>query len=97
VIGHMRDAWSASRRRAEWLPAHAMCAAPGCGTQGQHQALGLQRLDGPIVQAMPKQGDQGLCARLDALMLATESEVSATVGGQWAEKCLRQFVQRSIE
>jgi hypothetical protein len=28
---------------------------------------------------MPKQGDQGLRARVDALMLATESEVSAVI------------------
>jgi hypothetical protein len=43
---------------------------------------------------MPKQGDQGLCARIDALMLATESEVSAVIqkrpGREFTQDGLRQ-------
>jgi hypothetical protein len=56
------------------------CAwAQASANQGEHEALGLQRLDGAVVQAMPKQGDQGLCARVDAVMLPTESELSAII------------------
>jgi len=54
------------------------CAwAQASANQGEHEAFGLQRLDGAAVQAMPKQGDQGLCTRVDAVMLSTESELSA--------------------
>ena len=56
------------------------CAwAQASANQGEHEALGLQRLDGAAVQAMPKQGDQGLCTRVDAAMLSTESELSAII------------------
>ena len=46
------------------------------GCTGQHN---LQRLNHSAVQAMPKQGDQGLCARVDAPMLATESQFPAVI------------------
>jgi len=43
---------------------------------------------------MPKQGDQGLCARIDALMLATESKVLAVIqerpGREFAQDGFRQ-------
>jgi hypothetical protein len=43
---------------------------------------------------MSKQGDQGLCARIDALMLATESKVTAVIqerpGREFAQDGFRQ-------
>jgi hypothetical protein len=57
--------------------------------QGQQQTFGLQRLNGTIVQAMPKQCDQRLCARIDALILAAEPELSAII----QKSAGRQFTQ----
>jgi hypothetical protein len=47
--------------------------------QVQHQALSLQWLNAPVLQAVPEQRDQRLGASVNALMLATKSEVSPVI------------------
>jgi hypothetical protein len=60
--------------------------------QGKRQIFRFQRLNRPIVEAMPQKSDQCLCARIDALMLMKKSRIGAVT----EDAAGRQFAQNGI-